>query len=1031
MTRIIDFFLNRAMLVNLFSVMVIIMGTVSLFSLRKETFPNVDFDVITIRVDYPGSSAEDTEKLVSIEVERALKEVNGIKELNILSGEGYSITTIEVDTGYHVDEVLEDVRNAIDTIDDFPNEVEKPFIKKINNKQRAIFSIAVTTENKSEWELRSLSKKLRDYLELQTGVAKIELQGYRDQVVEVELDPKKLQKYELTLNQVSKAIADRNINLSAGTSETPEADVLVRVQSEYEDKRDVEKVVVRSNASGFQVNVSELGNVYERLKDDKVEERLNRNKTIFLRVVIKETADIIQTADLLVDKLDKYWLRNQLADYKYTIVDDMSFFVKRRLDILTTNGTQGMILVFLALVAFMNLRVSILTSLGAPIAFMVAFTAMSFFGLTINLISMFGLILVLGMLVDDSIIVAELFYQYVEKGMEPKVAARKAAIDTLGPVTATIITTVIAFGSLFFMGGIMGKFLWPVPATVLVCLAASWLECFFILPSHLADFTKKDDIGSSEKTKWYQPLFNFYRKILGYCLNYYKTTIAMFFLLLVGSVFLYKGFMRFELFPGDDVTVLFINLKAPVGTPIHISNEALKIGEEISLSELKHNELKNLRSVLGQSVSNRGSAKKGAHYGTIIYYLTMSNERERTTDQIMNSIIDKMKDKIKTHEVTFDRFQNGPPKGKPINIELSGNSIKELKVVSSKVREKISQLDGVISTELDFEEGKKQVLIDINEVEARRLGLSNRDIAFELRGVFEGLISTEIRTNDEDIDVVVRYEEKARNNLDVLDDIYILNSIGERIKLSQVASFEETEGAFVIRRYQRKRTISVLGEVDSKKISVLENNKRMVPVIEQTLESFPEVTYEISGEAKDTEESMGGLQRAALIALFGIFLVLVTSFSSLAQPLIIMSAIPMGLIGVIITFFVLGLPLSFMAFMGIVGLVGVVVNDSIVLVSFINEKISEGLEYKEAIWEGSVSRFRAVLLTTLTTSAGLLPIAHTSGGDPFLKPMATSFAYGLIFATTLTLLFVPCVYMAYTKVYELFFKKKLFFQIKD
>jgi multidrug efflux pump subunit AcrB len=297
------------------------------------------------------------------------------------------------------------------------------------------------------------------------------------------------------------------------------------------------------------------------------------------------------------------------------------------------------------------------------------------------------------------------------------------------------------------------------------------------------------------------------------------------------------------------------------------------------------------------------------------------------------------------------------------------------------------------------------------------LVLSNRQIAFEIRGVFEGLISTEIRRNDEDIDVVVRYDEEARSSLKSLEKIFILNNMGERIKLSQVASYEEVPGAFVIRRYQRKRTISVAGEIDLKKTTVGKMNQEIKPIIEETIASYPKISFEQSGEQKDTKESMGGLIRAAMIAMFGIFIVLLMNFGSLGQPLIIMSTIPLGLIGVVITFSIFGLPLSFMAFMGIVGLVGVVVNDSIVLVTFINERLNKISDPVEAVKDGALSRFRAVVLTTLTTSAGLLPIAHATGGDPFLKPMATSFAYGLMFATTITLVFVPCVYLAYHKMF--------------
>jgi multidrug efflux pump subunit AcrB len=1013
MHKLIDFFLDRSVLVNTISIMIVVMGIASIYSLRKETFPNVDFDVITIRVNYPGSSTEDTEKLVGIEVERALKEVDGIKEINVLSGEGYSITNLEIDTGYVVDDVLEEVRSSLDSItDSLPEEAEEPIIKKINNKQRGIFKIALMGDD--EWRMREVAKNLRDYLELHPGVARININGYRDEVVEVAVDPKKLNRYELTINQVSEAIRDRNINLSAGTAETKKADIMIRTQSEFVDKRDVEEVVVRSNASGAGVKVSEIAEVKTILKDTKEEQRLNKKFTLFLEVVSKEFADIINTTDQLFERTDKFFEIYKIKDLKYEIVDDMSFYVKRRLRILTTNGTQGMILVLIALIAFMNFRVSVITSLGAPIAFMVAFTVMTFFNVTINLISMFGLILVLGMLVDDSIIVAELFYQYVEQGMDPKKAARKAAVDTLLPVTATIITTMIAFGSLFFMGGIMGKFLWPVPAAVIICLIASWFECFFILPSHLADFTKPNiKVG---KKKWYQPFYNLYEKTLKIALKHYVISITFFFAAAAG-VGIYAKSMRFELFPGDDVTVVYVNLKAPVGTPINVTNEALKIAEDISLKELKEDELENLRSILGNAMGGKGAAKKGAHYASLIFYITMADLRDRSTDEMMNAVVEKMRKKITTHEVTFDRFQNGPPKGKPINVELSGDSIPDLKVVAKELKEKLANIDGITSIDVDFEEGKKQVIIDIDEFEARRLGLSNRQIAFEIRGVFEGLISTEIRRNDEDIDVVVRYDEEARSSLKSLEKIFILNNMGERIKLSQVASYEEVPGAFVIRRYQRKRTISVAGEIDLKKTTVGKMNQEIKPIIEETIASYPKISFEQSGEQKDTKESMGGLIRAAMIAMFGIFIVLLMNFGSLGQPLIIMSTIPLGLIGVVITFSIFGLPLSFMAFMGIVGLVGVVVNDSIVLVTFINERLNKISDPVEAVKDGALSRFRAVVLTTLTTSAGLLPIAHATGGDPFLKPMATSFAYGLMFATTITLVFVPCVYLAYHKMF--------------
>ena len=633
---------------------------------------------------------------------------------------------------------------------------------------------------------------------------------------------------------------------------------------------------------------------------------------------------------------------------------------------------------------------------------------------------MFGLILVLGMLVDDAIIVAEHYYQLLEKGMKPKEAAIKAALDTIAPVTATILTTIVAFGSIFFMGGIMGKFLWSVPAVVIICLVASWLECFFILPSHLHDFVRLSK--KKKEKKWFKNLLNIYGKVLDFSLKYPRSIMSSFFIILILSIGIAKR-MRFELFPGDDVRIVYIQLKGPVGTSLDITDTAIKKLEKLFLAELKKEELEQIVASVGMLQGDHGR-KTGSHYGQVMAYLTDPSDRERSTDEILSMIVSKSEKLITNFTVVSKKAAGGPPKGKPVEIDLKGDSLEELKIVSKKVHEELKKEKGLTSSELDFEEGKKQIIIAVNDQEAKRLGLTTKQIAFEFRAAMAGDSITEIRENDEDIEIKIVLNEESQLNSEVLSKLYIVNKLGNRIPMHKVATFVERPGAFVIRRFNRQRIFSISGTLDNAITSPRAIVKEFKPKLINIMNDHPDIIFEFGGENKDTTESMVRLAKSGIISLFCIFLILVFMFASLGQPLVIMSAIPLGLIGVIFTFKILDMSLGFMAMMGVVALIGVVVNDSIVLVSFINERLRETKDsLYTCIIEGSKSRFRPVILTTFTTVAGLLPVAHWPGGDPFLKPMATSFAWGLLFATIVTLVFIPCNYYVYMQMVD-WFKKR-------
>lgn len=1007
---------------NLLTVMILLVGGIALYGLQKETFPQVEFDVILVRTGYPGSSSEDVEKLVTIPLEREIKTVNGIKELNALSAEGSSIIYLEVEPDADLDEVLEDTKNAIDAVDDLPDDATVPIVTSLDNKQRGILKVTLTGPDYNK--LRGISKKLRDRVEAVNGIALVNLDGYRIDEIRIEVNPELMNRYEVTVGEVYSAVQRRNLNLSGGTIEDPEGDIIVRTVAEFETLEDIENVVVVSNTSGRKVLIKDVAKVIRGPAENGIRQRSNGEQAIFLDVKARESADILDTTDKVKSVTEKFFASNSFPDVKFRYTDDLSYYVKRRLNILKDNGLVGMALVFITLLLFLNARTSFITSMGAPIAFMVAFLIMDMMGISVNLISMFALILVLGMLVDDSIIVAEYYYQQLEAGLPPHEAARKAAWQTIKPVTATIATTMVAFGSLFFMGGIMGKFLWPVPAVVIICLVASLLECFFILPSHLADFCR---LSEKEKgRRWYDSLTDFYGMLLQKFLKRPWIILVTFFFILVGSMFMATK-MDFELFPGDDVRTVFLQIKGKVGSPLDATDKAVMKLEKMVLAELKEEELEQVKAQVGVLRGDNGN-KTGSHYGSLIIYITPPGERERSTDELLNIMTEKAEKLIPDYVVTTKKIQGGPPKGKPVDIQLTSDSLSDLKKASVLVRDALAKEKGIVAPEIDFEEGKEQVVIQVNDGEARRLGLTTQQIALEVRRVLSGDSVTEIRESEEDIEIKLFFNDDARTKVESLMLLHLVNTQGRRIPLNRVVKLETQPGAFVIRRLNRKRIISVTADIDKKVTTPVKVAKTFSPQVKSLLSSVPSVDYKFGGENEDTKESMVRLLKSGVMALGAIFIILVVMFNSLMHPIVVMAAIPLGLIGVIWTFKIAGQALGFMALMGVVALIGVVVNDSIVLVTFINEKREEyGDDIAKAVFEASKGRFRAVILTTVTTVAGLIPIAHptvskilsfgaNTDSDPFIQPMALSFAWGLFFASLVTLFFIPCNYLVFERV---------------
>ncbi|MDB9787041.1 efflux RND transporter permease subunit [Bacteriovoracaceae bacterium] len=1020
MTRLLGFFIQRSLLVNMITLMVIVLGLLSMFLLKKDIFPEVDFDIIQVSTSYPGAGPEDVEKMVTIPIERKLREVDGFEEVNGLSTESRSIFYLKINPDEDIKEIFNETKNTLDLVEDLPDEVIGPISKNLSNRYRTIIRIALT--GKDEFKLTNMAEILQKQIEQVQDVVRVDISGKRDEKIEVRVNLSNLNRYHLTLSHLHDAIKYRNLNLSAGKFESTGRDLLVRTLGEFESIEDISNVVVSANANGVNIKLKDIATVKKSFEKEDVLQRANLKRAVYLEVKKRFNADILRTTELVKDIVTSETKRMKDMGVISQIVDDLSFYVKRRLGILSRNGLIGMCFVFLCLTLFMNIRVSLMTAVGAPLAFLVAFIAMDFMGISLNLISMFALILVLGMLVDDAIIVSEYFYQNIEKKMKPVDAALKAARDTCIPVLTTVLTTMMAFSSLYFIGGIKGKFMAEIPTIVIICLLASLFECFFILPGHLAGFYKVST-STVKENRWFNSMKDYYRRFLLRVLPKHLYVTIGFFVSFVGSILLATT-MRFEMFPQDDARIFSLNLKGKIGTPLKVTDAVMKKVEAKVMSLLEEGEYEQVRGYTGLSLETHRQ-KIGGHYGAVLVYLSLPIDRVRSTADILKIVNDEISKMVKgSYIVSSKAYAGGPPRGKPILVNLYGDKLDELELVGRKIKALLGEISGVKTAEMDFEEGKEQIQVRVLEEEAKRLGVSHERVAKELRRVIGKDSITEIKSSDRDIPIVFEIPIETLDTPKGFREIFILNNTGRRISLSTVIRVEKKKGAFVIRRLNGKRVVSVEGTVYRKKTTPLAVGNILEEKIKPLKIKYPNVKFETKGEKQESKESIFELIRAAFISILGIFIILITALNGFGRSLVIMATIPLGLIGVIITFFVGGKSLNFMAMMGVIGLVGVVVNDSIVLVNFIIKSREEGEKLFDAVVNASVSRLRPVILTTVTTVAGLLPIAHGPSGDPFLRPMALSFAYGLAFATLVTLVFIPCCYFQFETIVNMWNQRK-------
>jgi len=1030
MNKLIELFAKKGVFADLMTIGIIFIGVITAYNIQKEAFPNVDYDIISVGTNYPGASPDEVEKLVTNPIERALKEVDGIKKLESVSIEGRSSIIVWLDPNQTTEEEAKiDIQDSIDAITNLPEDADDSIITAASSKNTPVIQLDVASNGLDPFELRKTAKDLKRKLEKLPGVARITEIGVQDIEIRVEADLDKLTQYRISLDELIRALHGQNISIPGGridklTEDSTYKEVIIRTIGEFSNAEDVSKTVIRANDLGDTVRIEDVAKVSNALQDPSIISRTDLKDSISLTVIKKQKADAIEVVSALNKLIDE--IQPNLSDkVTLSVSNDRSYFIKRRLKILTNNLYFGLGLILIILTLVLPFRVALLVAVGIPFAFFGTIFFFNMMDISLNLLTLIGLIIVVGMLVDDAIVVTENAVRLMEEGLSPKEAAIKGTQQVWLPVLASVLTTVFAFGALMFMSGIFGKFVRWIPLGVILALMMSLIECYFVLPHHIHRWIRVEKPNDANKNKRKPAISRF----LSFTRNFWDDTVAPRYVVLlklilrrrylvilgtgvlfVGTVTaLFNGYPRFKLFPQDAVEILVVNAEAPLGTRIEDTAEMLK-PIELSAMKLNKEELEHVVTKVGiqQLEPNDPNSRRGSEYGQVIIFLTPEPDRDRTAIEIEQFLKDTVSKPPGLKKLIFSRVNPGPPVGKPISVGLRAKKYEDILPAVNKIKSLLAEQPGVTDIKDSYTLGKEEIRVIVNKVEAAAAGLTASSIGTTVRAAYEGVVATTIQELDEEIDVRVSLPDTQKKELQNLSRLVVPNSMGNLIPLSRVATFEKTQGVSFLEHEGNERQVRVTGEIDESKNTSLAVNNLIREKIPELKKEFPEVDYHFGGEDADTQESLDTLKTAFLLAAFAIAMVLVLTFGNLIQPILVMLTIPLGFMAVVWTFVLHNKDLSFMAMFGVIALAGVVVNNAIVYVVFANELRQSGVGKIDSIVEAGRLRLRPIFLTSLTTSLGILPTAYGIGGlDKFVVPIALALGWGMAFGAILTVIVFP------------------------
>ena len=1028
----IHWFAHNPVAANLLMVLLLLGGAFGAITTNQEEFPNFDVKVVNIQVPYLGAAPIEVERSVCIRVEESIEGLEGIEKIRSVATEGMCNVVAELLVDANEISVLNEIKSRVDGINSFPTETEKPIVSKLALTRRVV-QVAVSGDT-DERTLKEIARELRDDIAAVKGISQVSVEYIRPYEISVEVAERELRRYGITLNQVSQAIRSSSLDMPGGSIKTRNGEILIRTTGQAYWGQEFEDVIVLTRKDGTRVSLSDLGIIRDTFQEGDLLARFNGARGVVVNVSQVGSEDLIEIAEDVRNLVNRY--QNEMPDgISLNTWIDTSFELQERMSVLTKNAGGGLILVLVILALFLKFRVAMWVAIGIPVALLGTLAVLPFTDITISTMTVMAFILVLGIVVDDAIVVGERVFGHEQLGKSPLTAAVDGTWEVSVPVIFGVLTTIAAFLPLIMVEGRMAGFFAPIGWVVIFALVCSIIESQFILPSHLAHRTRSEPTtGMSASWSrfqgrlagWLQNVaanhyMPFVHKVLRW--RYVSASICLGVLILALSL-IASGRVVFGFFPAIEGDRVYAGLELPEGIAAESTSAAAAQIEDAAkrLSEDMTEELglsrpliRNILSSVGQTVDRNGPGRPigpgRSNIAEIVIDLAPLAERNQISSKVVaarwRDYVGSIPDAVK---LSFDSAQYSA--GSPIEYQLKGKKVDELREAAEQLKAELSRYDGVFDISDSFRSGKQEIQLELLP-EARNLGITLHDLASQVRSAFYGTEAQRIQRDQDDVRVMVRFPESERKSIGNLEDMYIRTPDGNEVPFYSVAKFEISRGYSVINRLDGRRTVTVSADVDRTMVSPEEVSASIrQDLIPNFQARYPLIDVELGGEQEERAKSMTGLLVGALFSLVVIYGLLAIPLRSYLQPLVIMSVIPFGAVGAIVGHYVMEVDLMFFSALGIVALSGVVVNASLVLVDYANRQRREGKEIMESILHSCVVRFRPIMLTSVTTFVGLVPLMSTStpATAPF-KPMAVSLAWGVLFATFITLLLVPCLYL--------------------
>lgn len=1037
MNNAIRWFAANHVVANLLMAFIIAAGLLTIPAITKEIFPEFDLDLISVSVRYLGAAPEEVEEGVCIKVEEAIQDLEGIKKIESTASEGVGTVMVELETGADSRELLNDIKARVDAIETFPEETEKPVISELTNR-RQVIDIAVHG-NVDEATLKALGDRVRDELTAIKGISQVELVSSRPYEISIEVSEEALRRHGLTFSFVANAVRRSSLDMPGGSIRTGGGEILLRTKGQAYRGHEFEDIVLLTRPDGTRLMLGDVARVVDGFAETDQAARFTGEPAVGIRVYRVGDQNALKISETVKEYVAQAQSRMP-AGVTLTSWMDFSRVLQGRLDLMVRSARNGYVLVFIILALFLKLRLAWWVSLGIPISFLGALWLMPSLDVTINMISLFAFIVVLGIVVDDAIIVGENIYKHHEKGDAGVKGSAMGAIEVATPVIFGVLTTIAAFSPLLWVEGMMGKVMRVVPIIVIATLAFSLIESLFILPAHLSHVRHKE--GKSRIGRWWKVLQGgfsdrlawfidrVYKPSLDIGLRFRYATIAFATAtLLITAGVVGAGWIKFVFFPKVESDFVSASLEMPPGTSIEqtetaidaIQESALRLQAELNAQSTGDDRVvKNIFTAIGEqplSARRGGPAHGGggpgfsaSNLGEVIMELAPSEDRDITSPEVARRWRESTPPIADVVSLSFSASIFTP--GEPINVQLTGLDIDNLQSASERLKHELTRYAGVFDIADSYRVGKQEIKLRVKPA-AETFGVTQADLARQVRQAFYGEEAQRIQRGRDDVRIMVRYPEEQRRSLGDLENMRIRTPNGGEVPFHVVAEADLGRGYASIRRIDRQRAINVTADVDVKKgnaADVIADLK--ASVLPAILADYPGVSHSFEGAEREQAETMSGLLRGFAYALLAIFALMAIPFRSYIQPFIVMSVIPFGFVGAVWGHLIMRIDLTIISMFGLVALAGVVVNDSIVLVHYVNRLRGEGVPVGQAVRDAGRARFRAILLTSVTTFAGLTPLLlERSVQAKFMVPMAVSLGFGVVFATFITLMIVPVAYL--------------------